>query len=47
LFASSAMVNLETDDVGSVTLKRLGDGFLKIRVRMKLTADGGESVMAV
>jgi hypothetical protein len=47
LFAPSAMVNLETDDVGSVTLKRLGDGFLKIRVRMKLTADGGESVMAV
>ncbi|KAJ8063414.1 hypothetical protein OCU04_008634 [Sclerotinia nivalis] len=46
LFSPNAMIDVEVDSNGKVTLKKLGDGFLKIRVRMRLTADGGKSIMA-
>lgn len=46
LFAPSAIVGLETAEDGSRGLKRLGAGFLKIKVRSRLTTDGGKSVMA-
>ncbi|KAF8851655.1 hypothetical protein BDZ45DRAFT_707791 [Acephala macrosclerotiorum] len=46
LFAPSAMVRLEASNDGAVALKRLGDSFMKIKVRMRLTTDGGESIMA-
>lgn len=46
LFSPSAMINAEVGSDGKVVLKRLGDGFLKIRVRMRLTIDGGKSVVA-
>jgi len=38
LFASIALVGLE--------MKRLGARYLKIKVRSRLTADGGKSIMA-
>jgi hypothetical protein len=46
LFAPSAMVGLDEGKDGEVALRRLGDGFLKVRVRTRLTIDGGKSVMA-
>ena len=46
LFAPSAMVRLEASNDGAVALKRLGDSFVKIQVQMRLTTDGGESIMA-
>ena len=46
LFSPSAMIGLEAGSDGAVALKRLGEGCLKIRVRMRLTADGGKSIMA-
>ncbi|KAM0124285.1 hypothetical protein ACHAO1_011086 [Botrytis cinerea] len=47
LFSPSAMIDVEVDSNGKMALKRLGDGFIKIQVRMRLTIDGGKSVMAV
>jgi hypothetical protein len=41
LFAPSAILNLNSDEP-----KRLGTRFVKIRVRNRLTTDGGQSVMA-
>ena len=46
LFAPSAIVKQELIDGKFVTAK-LGAGFLKIRVRNRLTTDGGQSVMAI
>jgi hypothetical protein len=45
LFAPSAIVGQELVNGKFVTTK-LGAGFLKIRVRNRLTTDGGQSVMA-
>jgi hypothetical protein len=46
LFAPSAAVNLDAEDGGDLRLQKLGAGFLKIRVRSRLTADRGKTVMA-
>ncbi|KAM0126316.1 hypothetical protein ACHAO1_010128 [Botrytis cinerea] len=46
LFSPSAMIDAEVDCNGTVALRRLGDSFLKIRIRMRLTTDGGKSVIA-
>lgn len=45
LFSPSAMVGVDvTSDGGRYT--RLGAGFLKVRVRSRLTTDGGKSILA-
>ena len=46
LFAPTAIVGLRLDSNGSTETKRLGTEFIKIRVRNRLTEDGGKSVMA-
>jgi hypothetical protein len=46
LFSPSAVVGIESSGKGNEKLKRLGTGFVKIRVRSRLTTDGGKSVMA-
>jgi hypothetical protein len=46
LFAPNAAVNLDAEDGGDLGLQKLGAGFLTIRVRSRLTADRGKSVMA-
>ena len=53
VFAPSAAMSLErgtrtgnTSKSEDVTLKRLGHEVLKVRIRKRLTADGGESIMA-
>lgn len=45
LFSPSAVVGV--DGLGKKGLRRLGATFLKIRVRSRLTTDGGKSVMAI
>jgi hypothetical protein len=45
LFSPSAMIGVEGD--GNLGFTRLGMGFLKVRVRTRLTTDGGKSVMAL
>ncbi|KAI5815382.1 hypothetical protein BZA77DRAFT_265894 [Pyronema omphalodes] len=45
LFASSAVINGETADEG--ILEKLGSRFLKIKIRKRLTADGGKSLVSV
>ena len=44
LFAPSALLGL--DSVDKKGLQKLGTGYLKLRIRQKLTEDGGKSVMA-
>jgi hypothetical protein len=46
LFSPSAMVGLERSSTGEIGMKRLGSAYLKVRVRKRLTIDGGKSVMA-
>jgi hypothetical protein len=46
LFAPSAIVGMETGSGGVAKVKRLGEKYLKIRIRSRLTADGGKSVIA-
>jgi hypothetical protein len=46
IFSPSAMVGLEKGPDGERGMKRLGAEYLKIRVRKRLTTDGGKSVMA-
>jgi hypothetical protein len=47
LFSPSAIVGVDdAGKTGTEGLKRLGSGYLKIRVRSRLTTDGGKSVMA-
>lgn len=46
LFAPTAVVGLEKHEGGGVVIKRLGGQYLRIKVRARLTADGGRSVMA-
>jgi hypothetical protein len=45
LFSPSAVMGVEEEE-GTYRLKKLGAGYLKIRVRSRLTTDGGKSVMA-
>ncbi|EPE25871.1 P-loop containing nucleoside triphosphate hydrolase [Glarea lozoyensis ATCC 20868] len=44
LFSPSAVIGIGDEDGND--LKKLGAGYLKIRVRSRLTTDGGKSVMA-
>ncbi|KAL5042014.1 hypothetical protein BDW71DRAFT_217318 [Aspergillus fruticulosus] len=46
LFAPSAIVGVCEDD-GGLELERLGDDYLAIRVRGRLTEDGGRSVLSL
>ena len=48
LFSPSAILGVGDDVPAGVEkeLKRLGTGYLKIRVRARLTEDGGKSIMA-
>ena len=46
LFAPSAVVGLSAGEEGKKEVQRLGTGYLKIKVRARLTTDGGKSVMA-
>ena len=45
LFSPSAMIDVEGDGLSGFT--RLGMEFLRVRVRTRLTTDGGKSVMAL
>ena len=45
LFSPSAVMGLEDED-GTQRLKKLGAGYMKIRVRSRITTDGGKSAMA-
>lgn len=45
LFAPTAIVGLNSDS-GRIETTRLGTEFIKLRVRNRLTTDGGKSVMA-
>ena len=47
LFSPSAIVGLEEGPEGVIVIERLGTDYLKIRVRKRLTTDGGKSDMAV
>ncbi|KAH8812659.1 hypothetical protein F5884DRAFT_820471 [Xylogone sp. PMI_703] len=46
LFAPSAMVGVDPNLNDRSSLKKLGAGFLKVRIRSRITADGGKSIMA-
>ena len=43
LFSPSAIVGLEKGSEGVTVMERLGTDYLKIRVRKRLTANGGKS----
>jgi hypothetical protein len=45
LFAPSAITNVRNGD-GEKDLEKLGMRYLKMRVRKRLTTDGGRSLMA-
>ncbi len=47
LFSPSAIVGLEKGPEGATVMERLGTDYLRIRVRKRLTTDGGKSDMAV
>ncbi|KAE8364923.1 hypothetical protein BDV27DRAFT_144891 [Aspergillus caelatus] len=47
LFAPSAIVKVGARDDGRVEFYRLGSDFLPIKVRERLTSDGGKSVLSV
>ncbi|KAB8278366.1 hypothetical protein BDV30DRAFT_249881 [Aspergillus minisclerotigenes] len=47
LFAPSAIVKVGTLEDGRVEFHRLGSDFLPIKVRERLTSDGGKSVLSV
>jgi hypothetical protein len=46
LFAPNAAIDVETNERGEDSVKRLGTGYLKIKIRARITEDGGKSVMA-
>lgn len=46
VFAPAAMIGLKQGSDEKEKTERLGSGYLKIRVRNRLTTDGGMSVMA-
>ena len=50
LFSPSAVLDVAEDKQGEASTSgtvKLGMGYLKIRVRKRLTADGGRSIMAI
>ena len=46
IFSPSAMIDADVASGGTSEYVRLGTGFLKVRVRTRLTTDGGKSVLA-
>ena len=46
LFSPSATVGVETGEQGIPKVKRLGLKYLKVKIRSRLTTDGGKSVIA-
>jgi hypothetical protein len=46
LFAPDAAIDVETNEQGQDSVKRLGTGYLKIKIRARITEDDGKSVMA-
>lgn len=46
LFAPSAIIGIEKMEGGDAELKRLGVGYMKIKIRARITDDGGKSVLA-
>ena len=46
LFAPSAIVGVTKDEKGEEHRKKLGTGYLRVRIRERVTDDGGQSVMA-
>lgn len=46
IFSPSAMIDADVVSGGTSEYVRLGTGFLKVRVRTRLTTDGGKSVLA-
>jgi len=46
LFAPSAIIGIEKMEGGDAELKRLGVGYMKIKIRARMTDDGGKSVLA-
>lgn len=47
LFSPSSIVDVSIDEDGGYELRRLGSEYLAIRVRQRITKDGGRSVLAV
>lgn len=46
LFSPSMMLSLVEVGMAALETKKLGMGYVKMRVRKRLTADGGRSIMA-
>ncbi|GLA19643.1 hypothetical protein AnigIFM62618_007760 [Aspergillus niger] len=46
LFSPSSIVDVEIDEDGGHQLRRLGSDYLAIKIRQRLTTDGGRSVIA-
>lgn len=47
LFSPSAMIQPDEDaGLHGLKMQKLGLGYIKVRVRQRMTADGGRSVMA-
>ena len=47
VFSPSAMLGVDKrDDIGSARMLKLGTQYLKVRVRMRESADGGRSILA-
>jgi hypothetical protein len=48
MFAPSAIINARKSEVTNLTeMRKLGVGYLKIRIRARVTSDGGKSVLAM
>lgn len=46
LFAPSAVVDTAVHEDGEIAFRRLGVGFLHVKIRERLTLDGGKSVLS-
>ncbi|ORY56376.1 uncharacterized protein BCR38DRAFT_490676 [Pseudomassariella vexata] len=46
LFCPTAQVDIETSREGTEQVESLGNGYIKLKVRKRLTADGGRSILA-
>lgn len=47
LFSPSSIVDVAVDEEGGYELRWLGSEYLAIRVRQRITKDGGKSLLAV
>lgn len=46
LFAPGAILENKTDETNSQRLRRLGAGYMVVKIRKRLTEDGGQSVLS-